>query len=285
MKKKMRWMLNFVLTGILVIGLVYFGMSLWTYYESRRDYEEALQITENTEPAARPVPEEPEQTPTEAPGQEDEAEKQRQAQAREVLQNPTVKELLQIDLDALREVNEDVIGWIHIPDTVISYPLLHWTDNDFYLNHTWKQTKNSGGSIFMECENEEDFSDFNTIIYGHNLLDDTMFGGLSKYKNEEYAKEHSSIYIVTDAGIFCYDVFAAHRVGIDTIMYATDLTTERKKEEFLRFTKDYSRVDLGKEPTVEDKILTLSTCSGGHDARWVVQGVLSEAKSYYFPEA
>ena len=74
----------------------------------------------------------------------------------------------------------------------------------------------------MECENNPDFSDFNTIIYGHNLLNDTMFGGLSKYKDEQYAKEHSSIYIVTDAGIACYDVFAAHRVGIDTVMYATD---------------------------------------------------------------
>ena len=111
-----------------------------------------------------------------------------------------------------------------------------------------------------------------------------MFGGLSKYKNEEYAKEHPSIYIVTDRGVFCYDVFAAHRVGIDTIMYATDLTTEYRKEEFLRFTKDYSRVDLGKEPAVSDKILTLSTCSGGHDARWVVQGMLVESKSYSFPE-
>ena len=287
MKKKTRRIINIVLIAVLVVGIVYFSVSQWTYYESRRDYQEALQITDSTEPvlpATQAVEEAPAQEPTEALAPEAEAEQENQAQLREVLQNPTVKELLQIDLDALREVNEDVIGWIHIPDTVISYPLLHWTDNDFYLNHTWMQTKNSGGAIFMECENEPDFSDFNTIIYGHNLLDDSMFGGLSKYKNEEYAKEHPSIYIVTDRGVFCYDVFAAHRVGIDTIMYATDLTTEYRKEEFLRFTKEYSRVDLGKEPAVRDKILTLSTCSGGHDARWVVQGMLVESKSYSFPE-
>ena len=288
MKKKTRLILNVVLTAVLVIGLAYFGMSQWTYTESRRDNEEAWQITEVTEPteaATEPAPEETVEAAAETSSEDDEAERQRQAQAREVLQNPVVKELLQIDLDALREVNEDVIGWIHIPDTEVSYPLLHWTDNDFYLNHTWKQTKNSGGSIFMECENEPDFSDFNTIIYGHNLLNDTMFGGLSKYKSEQYAKEHPCIYILTDEGVFCYDIFSAHRVGIDTIMYATDLTTERKKEEFLRFTKDYSRIKMDKEPTVDDQILTLSTCSGGHDARWVVQGMLAEAKSYYFPEA
>lgn len=284
MKKKLRWIVNIILISVIVVALGYFGVSQWTYFESNRDYEEAVQIIQQTEPI-QPSTEAPVEEVTETVPEKDEEAEERAAQAREVLQNPTVKELLQIDLDELREVNEDVIGWIHIPDTEVSYPLLQWTDNDFYLNHTWMQTKNSGGSIFMECENEPDFSDFNTIIYGHNLLNDTMFGGLSKYKNEEYAKAHPNIYILTDAGVFCYDVFAAHRVGIDTIMYATDLTTERKKEEFLRFAKDYSRVDMGMEPTVDDRILTLSTCSGGHDARWVVQGMLAEAKSYYFPEA
>ena len=288
MKRKTRWICNIVLTGVLLIGLVYFGVSQWTYHESQRDYADALLATANTEetqPATESIPEEEPTEEVAQPLPEEDGQEERAAQSREVLQNPVIKELLQIDLDALREVNEDVIGWIHIPDTEISYPLLHWTDNDFYLNHTWKQTKNSGGSIFMECENDSDFSDFNTIIYGHNLLNDTMFGGLSKYKSVEYAKEHPTIYIVTDAGIFCYDVFAAHRVGIDTIMYATDLTTERRKEEFLRFAKDYSRIDMDKEPTVDDQILTLSTCSGGHDARWVVQGMLVEGKSYYFPES
>ena len=283
MKKRIRVICNIVLISVLVVGLVCLGISQLNYRESRRDNEEAIQTTKDTVPMpseTQPVIEQQvEETVAILP-----AEEKQNEQASEVLEDPIIKELLQIDLDALRETNEDVIGWIHIPDTVISYPLLHWIDNEFYLNHTWKQTKNSGGAIFMECENNPDFSDFNTIIYGHNLLNDTMFGGLSKYKDEQYAKEHSSIYIVTDAGIACYDVFAAHRVGIDTVMYATDLTTDHKKEEFLRFTRDYSRIAMDREPTAHDKILTLSTCSGGHDARWVVQGYLVKEKSYDFPE-
>ena len=283
MKKRIRVICNIVLISVLVVGLVCLGISQLNYRESRRDNGEAIQTTKDTVPMpseTQPVIEQQvEESVAILP-----AEEEQQEQAGKVLEDPIIKELLQIDLDALRETNEDVIGWIHIPDTVISYPLLHWTDNEFYLNHTWKQTKNSGGAIFMECENNPDFSDFNTIIYGHNLLNDTMFGGLSKYKDEQYAKEHSSIYIVTDAGIACYDVFAAHRVGIDTVMYATDLTTDHKKEEFLRFTRDYSRIAMDREPTAHDKILTLSTCSGGHDARWVVQGYLVKEKSYDFPE-
>ena len=283
MKKRIRVICNIVLISVLIVGLVCLGISQLNYRESRRDNEEAIQITKDTVPmpseTQQVIEQQVEETVAILP-----AEEEQQEQASEVLEDPVIKELLQIDLDVLRETNEDVIGWIHIPDTVISYPLLHWTDNEFYLNHTWKQTKNSGGAIFMECENNPDFSDFNTIIYGHNLLNDTMFGGLSKYKDEQYAKEHASIYIVTDAGIACYDVFAAHRVGIDTVMYATDLTTDHKKEEFLRFTRDYSRIAMDREPTAHDKILTLSTCSGGHDARWVVQGYLVKEKSYDFPE-
>ena len=281
MKKKTRVILNSVLVAVLAIGLICFGISEWTYYVSGRDYEEARQIaisTEETQPVTEATTE-----ATEA--RESEAEKQRKAQVREVLQDPAIRELLQVDLDALREVNEDVIGWIQIPDTEISYPLLHWTDNDFYLEHTWKQTESFAGSIFMECESNPDFGDFNTIIYGHNMLDGSMFGGLHNFWSERYAKQHPSIYIVNDMGIFRYDIFSVQRVGIDTIMYATDLETEYRREEFLRFATDYSRLDLGKEPTVHDKILTLSTCSSaGHDSRWIVQGMLVEAGSYYFPE-
>ena len=113
MKKKTRRIINIVLITVLVVGIVYFSISQWTYYESRRDYQEALQITENTEPVmpvTQPAEEEPAQEPTEAPSQEENSEMQSQSQVREVLQNPTVKELLQIDLHTIVVDDAALVG-------------------------------------------------------------------------------------------------------------------------------------------------------------------------------
>lgn len=195
--------------------------------------------------------------------------------------DPNIQKLLETDLTLLREENEDVVGWITIPDTKISYPLLQWTDNQFYLKHTWKQTPNANGSIFIEHQNSPDFTDFNTIIYGHNMQSGAMFGSLRKYKSEAYWKEHPSFYIACDQGVLRYDIFAVHRAGVDTIIYGLNLDTEPKRTEFIRFATDYSSVDTGIQPTIDDRIVTLSTCTGqGYSSRWVVQGVLNEAGSY-----
>ena len=195
--------------------------------------------------------------------------------------DPNIIQLLETDLTLLRKENEDVVGWIAIPDTNISYPLLQWTDNQFYLKHTWKQTPNGNGSIFIEYQNSPDFTDFNTIIYGHNMQSGAMFGTLRYYKNKNYWKEHPAFYIVCDQGVLRYDIFAVHKTGTDTIIYGLDLETEKKREAFIRFATDYSCVDTGLEPTIDDKIVTLSTCSGqGHSTRWVVQGLLNKSGSY-----
>lgn len=70
--------------------------------------------------------------------------------------------LMEMDLHALRGINADVLGWIHIPDTQISYPLLQTEDNQTYLNKTWEGSNNGVGSIYLECKSKQDFSDFNT---------------------------------------------------------------------------------------------------------------------------
>lgn len=207
---------------------------------------------------------------------------QRQSQESAMIpDDPNIIKLLETDLTLLRQENEDVVGWIAIPDTKISYPLLQWTDNKFYLEHTWKQTPNGNGSIFIEYQNSPDFTDFNTIIYGHNMQSGAMFGTLRNYKNKNYWEEHPAFYIVCDQGILRYDIFAVHEVGTDTIIYGLDLETEKKREAFIRFATDYSCVDTGLKPTVDDKIVTLSTCAGqGRYTRWVVQGLLNKSGSY-----
>ena len=195
------------------------------------------------------------------------------------------EELLAIDLEALRHENEDVIGWIHIPGTRISYPLLQWIDNDFYLEHTWTQSSNASGSIFMEYQNNPDFSDFHTIIYGHNMRNGDMFGTLQYYRSIEYWAKRPYVYIVNDEGVLRYDIFAVQSASTQSILYGLGLESDRRKEEFIRYALDYSLIDTGITPTVDDKVLTLSTCTGqGYTYRWVVQSILNEEQSFKRPQ-
>ena len=147
-------------------------------------------------------------------------------------------------------------------------------DNDYYLNHTWKNERNSVGAIFMECKVQGDMSDFNTIVYGHRMRNLSMFGSLRYYNDLEYLKEHPSVYVAVDGAVYRYDIYAAYEVGLQTITYRLDVDTPEEKEECIRFGLESSVIDTGVVPTAEDKILTLSTCTGrGHATRWVVQAV------------
>lgn len=189
-------------------------------------------------------------------------------------------ELLATNLDALRSVNPDIMGWITVPDTHISYPIVQGEDNDFYLNHTWKKQPNDGGAIFLEAENAADMSDFNTIIYGHNMNDDSMFSDLVKFQTDRYMENHPSAYIVTDNGVYRYDFFSAYKASVKSITYGMKMQTAKKRNELIQFNLNYGVAKSDLVPNIDDHLLTLSTCSGfGHTARWVVVGVLNEEGS------
>lgn len=184
--------------------------------------------------------------------------------------------LADLDLTALQEINEDVLGWICIPDTELSYPLLQGEDNQYYLKRNWKQQWSEGGAIYMESTNQPDLSDFHTIVYGHRMLNDTMFGTLKYYRQPDFWEDHPHVYLVTADGFYQYDIFSAHEASVKGLLYRLDLEgNEELKTEFLQYCVDNSAIDTGIVPTGEDQILSLSTCTGtGHAKRWVVQAVL-----------
>ena len=185
--------------------------------------------------------------------------------------------LKEMDLAALQEVNPEVLGWIHVPDTELSYPLLQTVNNDIYLNKAWDGTRNSGGSIFLECENPADFSAFNTIIYGHRMTNNSMFGSLRHYTTEEYLKEHPSVYIVMEGEVRQYNVFSAYEAPVTSPTYWLNIEKEGHKETALEHFVNSSGIESGLTPSVEDQFITLSTCTGTgtYHSRWVVQAVLA----------
>ena len=179
------------------------------------------------------------------------------------------------DLEALRTVNPEVVAWIAIPDTVISYPVLQTGNNSYYLNHTWTGERVAVGAIFMDHTCSPDFSDFNTLIYGHRMNNDSMFGPLRSYLKQEFWAAHPTVYLVTNGGVQAYDIYAAFEVGVQEVIYRLDIEESGLEEEFIRFGTKHSAIDTGITPTPDSRILTLSTCTGrGHATRWVVQAVL-----------
>ncbi len=181
-----------------------------------------------------------------------------------------------VDLEGLRQTNPDVLGWITIPGTQLDYPFLQGEDNQYYLNHTWQSKRNAAGSVFLECTAQPDFSDFNTIVYAHNMKNGSMFGSLRQYRTQSHYEANPYIYIIDDSGLRRYEIFAAFEAEVVGYTYRLDVNTPEKKQAFLDYSAQRSVIKTDIVPTVDDSVITLSTCTGnGYDHRWVVQGVLT----------
>ena len=187
------------------------------------------------------------------------------------------EEPLQVDLEALQAVNGDVVGWIAIPGTDISYPVLQGRDNQYYLDHTWRGERNAVGAIFLDARNDPEMEDFNTILYGHRMNNDSMFGQLHRYSSQEFWREHPWVYVAVSGGVLRYEIFAAYEADVEGSTYWLEFPDQGSRLAFLEESEAQSVLDAGKSPGPEDRILTLSTCTGrGHDARWVVKACLCQ---------
>ena len=179
--------------------------------------------------------------------------------------------IAKIDLAALREENEDVVGWIYIPGTRINYPVMQGQDNQYYLKHTWNNYPNGAGSIFMEHQNSADLTDFNTVIYGHNMADGSMFAALHSYAHSWFAEKNPYVYVKTDAGVWRYEVFASYNASTEGTTYGLSFNEEQTRQDFLDAALAQSQIRTRVVPEITDRILTLSTCTGmGYDNRRVV---------------
>ncbi len=258
MKKKVRLGIMAVLAIVLAVSAVMLVRQQMEYRRGEEIYQEAESLVELPDLSELPAPE----------VQEPEEEKP-------VYVDPYADALRNMDFTALREVNDDVLGWILIPNTVLSYPLVQGDDNEYYLNHTWKKWTSVVGAIFMESANSPDLSNFNTVIYGHRMNNGSMFASLKYYKDLSYWKSHPYVYITNDAGSHQYEIFAAYEVSTAGETYRLQFADTQARQDFIDYCMDQSVIDTGVVPNTYDRILTLSTCTGnGHATRWVVQAVL-----------
>ena len=179
-----------------------------------------------------------------------------------------------IDFDELNEINPEVIGWIRIGALDRSYPVAQAKDNDFYLHRTFEKKDNFAGCIFLNCDNSRYFSDQNSIVYGHNMKNGSMFGTLKNFRDQKTYDKNPYFWIFTPKFIYQYQIFSCATVSKIGDPYRTRFLTN-DYEEFLKTCVEKSEVDThGLTPTVKDRIVTLSTCTGNESTRFIVQGML-----------
>lgn len=192
---------------------------------------------------------------------------------------PELDEKEKKDQEAIKKVEElrkeypSIVGWIRVGGTDIDYPVVKGHDNDYYLNHNYKDEYNVFGAIFMDYRNKEDFSDQNTIIYGHNNQRAGNFKDLHKYENKDFFKEDRFIEIYSLNGYKKYKAFAVYNAD-PYDKFRSPSYSEEEGKNLLAYIKEKNLVS-GELPEEIKDILTLQTCSPG-DTRLVVQGVLVE---------
>lgn len=186
-----------------------------------------------------------------------------------VLKNP-------IDFTQLLSVNSDIVGWLRIRALDISYPVVQGKDNDYYLHRTFEKTDNFAGCLFVNSYNMGDFTDQNTIIYGHNMKNGSMFGKLKNFNDPEVFKKSRYFWIFTPDFIYQYRIFSASVVDKTGLTYQISFTDD-EFDQFISRAYSNSVVDnQGVTVTKEDRIVTLSTCTGDDSTRFVVMGKLAQ---------
>lgn len=180
-----------------------------------------------------------------------------------------------VDFMALQGINDDIVGWLKVGALDISYPVTQASDNDYYLHLTFELVQNTAGCIFVDYQNRPDFQDDNTIIYGHNMKDGSMFGTLKNFVQDGVYESDPYFWIYTPERIYKYEIFNCSTVGAVSNTYTLEFGSRKEFQNYLDKALMQSQVDSSKvKVKSSDKIVTLSTCTGDEETRFVVQGKL-----------
>ena len=261
-----------ILIVLCVVLAAVFGFSafkiistLTAYQQAVKSYDEVANqyttvVTSTPAPTASPVGSalpDPVETPTTGNGYD-----------------PNVSPI-NVDFDGLLSMSPDYAAWIFNPGTVINYPIAYTDNNEYYLDHIITGgSSNSSGTLFMDCRGKSDFSDRNTIVYGHNMKNGSMFASLHSYGEEGYFEQHPFMFINTPNKSYRLDLIAGYVTEPTSIAYI------RNYDNFVSYIDNIKSISDFKsdvEVSEDDHIVTLSTCTYEvEDGRYVVVGKLVE---------
>ena len=182
-----------------------------------------------------------------------------------------------VDAQGLLEKNPDFVGWIYMEAVEVSYPVVQGRDNSYYLDHFPDGTSSVGGSIFADCACPSDFSGQNTILYGHNMRDGSMFALIDDYIDPAFCEAHPFFYLNTPTRNYRVDIFAGFTTDPESFVYTTAFGEESDFAAYLNTLRSLSDFSVPTELSSSDRILTLSTCTYSDlDVRYVLFGRLAE---------
>lgn len=186
------------------------------------------------------------------------------------------EKIAEYDFDKLKEINTDIVGYIEVDNTNISYPVVKSSDNSYYLNHSYKKEKNNIGSIFLDYRNDLDNLSKNNIIYGHGRLDNTMFGSLDNLLEDNWLNNEKNYYIrvTTPSNKMIFKVFSVYAIEKESYYIKTYFSNNKYFKKFLETVMKRSIFNFGTNVNTGDKILTLSTCKDNFGKRIVVHAKL-----------
>lgn len=182
-----------------------------------------------------------------------------------------------VDWDYLSSINDDIVGWLYCPDTVINYPVVQNDDHDFYLDHGFDGASNTTGTLFVDRASVCGIDQSNYIIYGHNMKDNSMFGTFKNYAEESYYEAHPTLYYLTPDQCYRVDLICAHIVEATEENFPGYFANTDDYQSYLNRISSSAFWVNSDAITTEHQLLTMSTCtsaSGYRDPRLLVQGMM-----------
>ena len=178
----------------------------------------------------------------------------------------------EINFEKLKSQNSDIVFYLKVNNTSISYPVVKYSDNNYYLNHSFDKSKNSAGWLFADYKNKLDGTDKNIVVYGHNRRDGSMFGTLKNILNKEWYDNTDNMDIVymDIRGKHIYKVFSIYKIENEDYYITTQFNNDSEYKKFLTTIKSRSIKDFNVEISETDSILTLSTCANNNKYRVVL---------------
>lgn len=267
MKRRVYQILFTVVSVVFVISSAVLAKTLYEYRKAEAEYEEIAGQSVKVLPG------------TSYGVQEGQAEGGTNDQETEDVagSGADLDRILVIDFDGLKRENPDVTGWLDIPGTSISYPVVQAADNDYYLNHGIRKQRSGSGAIFMDSRNDAGLSDDNTILYGHNMRNGSMFGSLRKYRDSEYRASRPYVDYYTPGMRIRYAVYACYEEKADWEHFPVEFSDEAGQAAYCSAARKKSLYETGIEPEPGSHTMMLSTCTGnGYTRRWVIQAVEQE---------
>ena len=263
LKKKRRIFLFLIIVSLVVLGYTCNYIVHW-FFDSKNIEKEIADIEQIVSVSEVDVPVEDENVVTYSEENEPETSP---------YWSYISMDMLTVDFSNLKSENSDTVAWLKVNGTNINYPVVQTTDNSYYLKHSFKKSSNRAGWIFMDYRNSVTSFDRNTIIYGHNRADSTMFGSLKNILTSSWLNNTNNhvVKLATETESTLWQVFSVYHISTTDDYLQTQFSSDTQFVNFIEMLQSRSIFKFNTSVSANDKILTLSTCYTDSTQRVIVQ--------------